>query len=247
MTYLKYVDKINRFLLELLFPSFCLGCKKEGTYLCNDCKSTLEISQYHYCLCNKNPQRLPPGAKKETCSRCQDKALSGLYFALPYQEKFLTRKLIYQFKYEPHIRALAKTLAGVLAEHLIITQSNMDHTWTGSILVPVPMELKKLKNRGYNQAEQLARELSSIVKTPCIVDALVKIKKTPPQTKLSAKDRQKNVQGAFLIKKPGQIRGKKIFLVDDVYTTGATMEECAHILKAAGAKKVWGIAIAREG
>src|ERR1041384_1575858 len=104
MTYPNYVDKIKEFLLELFFPSFCLGCKKEGTYLCQDCKATLEISQYNYCLCNKNPLRLAPlaqGKLQGKCPRCQDKKLTGVYSALPYKERALTKKLIHQFKYEP--------------------------------------------------------------------------------------------------------------------------------------------------
>jgi len=244
----KHVDNVKEFLLELFFPSFCLGCQKEGTLLCYDCQSTLEISEYHYCLCNKNPLRLPPGQTNNgKCQSCQDRKLSGLYFALPYQEKFLTKKLIYQFKYEPYIKNLAKSLAGILAEHLEITGKNIDPIWENSILVPVPMELKKQKNRGYNQAQELARELGQMLNVPLAAGNLVKIKATLPQMELSAKDRQNNLKNAFFLKNPKEIQGKKVFLVDDVYTTGATMEECANVLRTQGAQQVWGIAIAREG
>ncbi len=239
--------QIRNFLLELFFPSFCLGCQKEGTYLCGDCKSTLEISEYNYCLCSKNPIRLQNGSKTEKCNRCRDLKLSGLYFALPYKEKSLTRKLIHQFKYQPYIKDLAKNLAELLIEHFIITGKNIEEIWQESILMPVPMETKKLKNRGYNQAEELAKELSKILKVPLISNNLVKIKKTLPQMKLSAKERQENLKNAFFIKNTKELSGKKIFLIDDVYTTGSTMEECAKTLKEAGIKSVWGIAIAREG
>ena len=246
---------IKDFILELFFPSFCLGCKKEGTYLCYDCKSTLEISEYNYCLCNKNPFRLPPqdkngkpfGTARSKCSRCFDKKLSGLHFALPYKEKFLTRKLIHQFKYEPYIKDLANILAGLLIEHFIITAKNTEEIWKHSVLISVPLEKRKLKNRGYNQSEVLARELSKIINVPLISGNLMKIKNTPPQIALSAKEREENVRGAFLVKNPEKVKGKKVFLVDDVYTTGSTMEECAKVIKEAGAKSVWGIAIAREG
>src|SRR3989344_4917059 len=170
MTPIKYVDKIRDFLSELFFPSFCLGCKKEGTYLCNDCKSTLEISEYNYCLCSNNPLRIAPLAEDKTqgkpfgvtqgkCSRCRDKKLSGLYFALPYKEKFLTKKLIYQFKYEPHIKDLAKNLTEILVEHFVLAKNNTNQIWENGLLIPVPLEKKKLKSRGYNQAEELAKEL----------------------------------------------------------------------------------------
>ena len=240
-------DIIKKFLAELFFPSFCLGCQKEGTYLCQDCTSTLEISQYNYCLCNKNPLRLPPAGTNGKCQRCQNKKLSGLYFSLPYKEKFLTRKLIYQFKYQPYIKSLAKNLAGILIEHFIITSKNTDQIWQDSFLVPVPMERKKLKRRGYNQAEELAKELAKTLKIPVISNNLIKIKVTLPQIKLSAKDRQENQKNAFLVKTPAELKNKKIFLVDDVYTTGSTMEECANVLRTSGVKQVWGISIAREG
>jgi len=239
---------VKYFLMELFFPSFCLGCQKEGTYLCEDCKSTLEISEYHYCLCNKNPFRLPPNQNKNgKCQRCQDKKLSGLYFALPYKEKFLTKKLIYQFKYQPYIKDLAKNLSDILIEHFVITGKNADQIWQNSILIPIPMEIRKLKSRGYNQAEELVKELSKILKVPLISNNLIKIKKTLPQMELSAQKRQENLKDAFLVKNSKEVKNKKVFLVDDVYTTGATMEECSSVLKNAGAKQVWGIALAREG
>ncbi len=300
-------DKIKHFLLELFFPSFCLGCQKEGTYLCSDCQSILEISEYNYCLCNRNPLRLPPQGKPSTtfaeksfsrkddftrtnnlinkkilnakvvlgklqgkCPRCQDKKLSGLYSALPYKEKFLTRKLIHNFKYEPYIKDLAKILVNILIEHFVLSKNNTEEIWENSILIPIPLEKKKLKSRGYNQAEELAKELSKVLEVPLITDVLIKTTPTLPQMKLSAIQRQENLKNAFSInpvrnkspeaiadvfshrisngvKKPAEIAGKKIFLVDDVYTTGATMEECAKILKKSGAKTVWGIVIAREG
>ncbi len=257
----KAKEKVKDFLLELFFPSFCLACQKEGVLLCDDCKSTLGISEYNYCLCNKNSIRLPPQNsdskaiasprknrdKNGKCSRCQDKKLSGLYFALPYQEKFLTKKLIHQFKYAPYLKTLAKDLASIVIEHLVLAKNNTEELWKNSILTPVPMDIKKMKNRGYNQSAELAQELLKTLKIPLMLDNLIKTKTTLPQMELSAKDRQENLKNAFLIKNPLEIKNKKIFLVDDVYTTGSTMEECAKVLRNAGAKQVWGIAIAREG
>ncbi len=239
----KGVDNVRDFLLDIFFPKFCLGCKKEGSFLCYDCKSTLDISEYNYCLCQKFPIRLP-AADQGKCSRCQDKKLSGLYFALPYKEKLLTKKVIYQFKYEPHLKGLAKDLAEIIVEHLFLVGKN---NLKDCILTPVPMELSKQKRRGYNQSEELAKELGHALNVPTIMNNLVKIKKTSSQTELSAKERQENVKNAFATKNPAEIAGKKIFLVDDVYTTGSTMEECARVLRDAGAKSVWGITIAREG
>ena len=260
MKYQKLVNNSKDFLLDLLFPKFCLSCQKEGTYLCQDCQHLLEISEYNYCLCEKNPVKIFSNQVNDQtirqahgkCSSCQDKKLDGLYFALPYKEKTLTKKLIRNFKYKPYIKELAKPLAKILIEHFILTKKNINDVWENSVLIPVPLYIKKQKSRGYNQSEELAKELSKILKIPVISDCLIKIKNTESQMKLKKAEREKNLLNAFTITKNcatsevAQFKNKKIFLVDDVYTTGATMQECAKVLKNAGAKQVWGITIARE-
>jgi ComF family protein len=244
--------KTKDFLLDLFFPKFCLGCKKEGTYLCDDCRALLDIAEFDYCLCDQKPQRLPADSRSGKCSKCQDlpaqagKKLSGLYSALPYKEKILTRKLIYQFKYQPYLKDLAETLTSILIEHFVLTGKNTDEIWKNSVLIPIPLDKKKLKTRGYNQSEELAKELSKVVKIPVISDCLIKMKFTKPQMELKKEEREKNLENAFQIKNPAELAGKKVFLVDDVYTTGSTMQECAKILKESDAKSIWGIALARE-
>jgi len=241
-------SKTKNFLMDLFFPKFCFGCQKEGTYLCDDCKETLEISEHNYCLCEINPSRILGSGK---CPRCSSKKLSGLYFALSYKEKPLARKLIHQFKYKPYTKDLAKTLASLIIEHLIKTKKNTDEIWQNSVLIPIPLDKKKMKIRSYNQSEELAKELADILRVPALSDVLIKTKSTKPQMELKKEEREKNLLNAFAINKncarPGLTQFSKIFLVDDVYTTGSTMEECARVLRNAGAKSVWGICIAREG
>ena len=244
------LNTVKNFFLELFFPSFCFGCNTEGSLLCYDCKSTLDISQYNYCLCSKNTLRLPfdpaQGKPIGKCPRCQDRKLSGLYFALPYKEKQLTRKLIHNFKYEPYIKSLAGPLSEIMLEHFFLAQNLETSIWENAVIIPVPLEIKRWKNRGYNQSQELGQLIGQSLNVPLISNNLVKIRKTKPQMKLSAIERQENLRGAFKVKNPTEIAGKKIFLIDDVYTTGATMEECAKTLKASGAKSVWGIAITRD-
>jgi ComF family protein len=240
------LQKGHQFILDLLFPKFCLGCQKEGDYLCQDCRSLLDIAQFDYCLCDKNPLRLQPGSKSGKCQKCQDKKLSGLYFALPYREHRLSRRLIYQFKYEPYLKDLAGTLASLLIEHFILAGTNKDEIWQNAVLIPVPLEKRKSNQRGYNQSEELAKELAKVLKIPVLTDVLIKVRKTLPQMELSREEREKNLESAFQIKNPEKISGKKIFLVDDVYTTGSTMDQCAKVLKKSAVKHVWGIVIARE-
>jgi ComF family protein len=185
-----------------------------------------------------------------------------LYFALPYKEKSLTRRLIRQFKYKPYIKCLAKVLAGILIENFVLTKKNTNRIWENSVLIPVPLGKNKLRERGYNQSEELAKELSKIVGVPVISNNLIKIKETLSQIELSAEERRENLRNVFEVKDieeiifgkpvtdsgrhPVNIRQRKIFLIDDVYTTGSTLEQCARVLRNAGAKRVWGITIARE-
>jgi len=243
-------SKIKNFFLDLFFPKFCLGCNREGDFLCQDCRAALDICQYNYCLCDK-PKRLPADSQSGKCSLCQTKKLDGLFYALSYQEKQLTKKLIYQFKYQPYLKELSKDLASLIAEHLILSGKNTDQIWQDAILIPVPLHKKKFNERGYNQSQELAKELSKILKISVASNCLIKTKSTTPQMELNRDEREKNLLGTFVIARSNRdkqsIKDKKVFLVDDVYTTGSTMHECAKVLKSAGAKSVWGICIARDG
>lgn len=237
--------KFKELLLNLFFPKFCFGCQKEGDYLCLDCRHLLEISEYNYCLCEK-PQRLPYQSRTGTCLKCQNKNLSGLYFALSYKKKPLVKHLIRSYKYSPYIQDLSGTFASILIEHFVLAKNNAEDIWQNSVLVPVPLDITKLKSRGYNQSTLLAKDLSQVLQIPVIGHCLYKTKQTQSQMTLKKEQRKHNLSGAFAVKNKTSIAGKKVFLVDDIYTIGATLEECAKVLKNSGAKKVWGITIARE-
>jgi ComF family protein len=214
--------EIKEFLLDLIFPKICLGCKKEGIFLCQDCLSVLEISTTH--------------------QKFRGKYLDDLYFPLDYGN-FLSKKLIQNFKYPPLIRELKRELALVIISHFLLLDKKP--VFSDFVLIPIPLAKKKLKWRGFNQAEEIGKELAEFLKIPLISDCLVKIKENKAQVELSEKERKENVRGVFFVKNKEKIVGKKILLVDDVFTTGATMEEAARVLKEAGAKKIVGIVIAR--
>jgi ComF family protein len=214
--------KFKEFILDLVFPKFCLGCKREGAFLCEDCFSILEISTSHQKFRGKN--------------------LADLYFPVNY-ENFLVKKLIQNFKYPPLIKELKKELALIIFSHLLLLDKKPD--FSDFVLVPIPLSKKKLRWRGYNQAEEIAKELSNFLKIPLISDCLFKIKETKDQVELSEKERRKNVRGTFFVKNKEKIVGRNILLVDDVFTTGATMEEADRVLKEAGAKKIVGIVVAK--
>ena len=240
-----WFDKIKIAILDIFFPKFCLGCGKEGTYLCKDCQSCLEISENIFCLCKK-PKMIPLLESSEIlgkCNACRSKNLDGLFFPLSYKHN-LVKEIIHQLKYEPFVKDLAKTLTELIIAHFFLLDNKK--VWENKILVPIPLERKKLKWRGFNQAEEIAKELANKLGIPLLTECLKKIKITLPQAELSEKERKGNIKGAFLARNTNLIKNKKVLLVDDVYTTGATMEEAAKVLKEAGAKEVWGVVVARE-
>jgi len=215
-------EKFTNFLLELFFPKFCFGCQREGNYLCPDCKSTLEISSSHKIYSSQN--------------------LKDLYCALDYRNPLL-KNLIQKFKYEPFVRELAPTLSSLIIEHLQLLDNKP--SFKDFTIIPVPLEKRKLKGRGFNQAEEISKELSSFLAIPLIPNCLIKTKETIPQVELTTETRKENIKGTFSYQHPELVKEKKILLVDDVYTTGSTMEEAARVLREAGAKEIIGIVIAR--
>ncbi len=236
-----WISSIKNFLLDLLFPCFCVSCGKEGEYICKDCLSTIEILEYQFCpVCEK---RVIDG---KTCKNCQQKTkLNGLFIAVAYKNQ-LVKKLINQFKYKPYLKELCPILCFLIITHFSLIGNNTMDILKQGILIPVPLHKKRQKERGFNQAEEIAKHLSVKLNLAFCNNVLIKIKSTSAQVGLSSEQRKKNIKGTFVCEKDDRIKGKKILLVDDVYTTGATMEECAEILKQAGVREVWGIAVARE-
>ncbi len=234
--------KIFRTLSETIFPRFCANCGREGYALCPDCLSLIDITEYRYCpFCRK---RLLGKAGK--CSTHRKKYLDGLDFAVSYQQP-IVKNLIQKFKYNPFQKELAQSFATLIITHFLLTDNQTIIEDSGnSLFLPVPLSSFRRRWRGFNQSEEIAKYLSKFFGIPFQTENLRKIKKTSPQVELKKEARERNIKGAFILKNPQLIQGKKIFLVDDVFTTGSTMEECAKILKQGGAKKVWGLAVARE-
>jgi len=202
-------------ILNLLFPRSCLGCNKEGTYLCQDCKETLDILYHTYCFCQKDP------TIDGKCPRCSS-YLSGLFCALSFKEKALTRKLIHCYR-DNYLKDAASTLALLIMDHLYLLEK--DHLLEKSTLVPLFLDVKEVKKRGYDQNEELCKSLSEILGIPLQKG----FRKTDPVLKPVFEN---NISG-------------RVFLVADLYTPNC-MEDCAWSLKEAGAKEVFGLAIARD-
>lgn len=166
--------------------------------------------------------------------------IDGIRSVLLYEGE--VRQAIHLLKYRNR-RALVTTLAALMVEHW---QAN---PLPADVLVAVPLHPARQRERGYNQAELLARMLGDRIGLPVTTAGLRRVRHTRPQMSLNAPDRRKNVEGAFVcpaLKGDGDvsIRGRRVLVVDDVCTTGSTLEACSLALKTAGASSVWGFTLA---
>jgi ComF family protein len=220
-------------------------CKKHGSYLCENCFSYLSFEPKSLCLlCNQ------PSFNNLTHPKCKRKyAIDGCFSALSYNKT--VQKLIYNFKYKPYLTDLKTVLADLFYESIIQNEQFMKLIVDGSwLMVPISLSSSKLRKRGYNQAEILAKELSKKFNFP-VQNLLSRTKETKTQVGLSNVQRRLNIKGAFelnssLIINHLSLKNASIFLVDDVVTTGSTLSEAAKIFKKAGAKKVFGLTLARD-
>jgi competence protein ComFC len=215
-------------MLDFLLPQRCLLCNQEISrgMICHNCLDYIPVSKPPFCVrCGR------PVKKNSTCNYCKEKKYfdhgrAFMLFVPPAD------KIIHHFKYEKKT-ALAKLLGRAMA-NLIRTDHDMKKA---DLIVPVPLFWWKDLRRGYNQAALLCDVISSECK---IMKAkiLKRVRNTKSQTKLSEDDRRQNMFNAFRVDNNG-IEGKCVILVDDVMTTGVTVNECAKVLKAAGAAKVY--------
>ena len=232
-------------LLDFLFPKYCVNCKKLGSYLCDNCFAYLSFEVNEICLICKKAS-----IDGLTHPYCLSKySIDGAFSAINY--KGVAKKLVYQFKYKPYLTDLKIVLSELFYEALIQKErfNAIIHPPAGRspILVPIPLHHSKLKSRGYNQAEILANELASKLELRT-QNLLERIKDTKSQVGLEKEERQKNIKDAFKVsnQRLEVISQKSFLLVDDVLTTGSTLLEAAKVLKRNGAKKVWGITLARD-
>ena len=217
---------------DLFFPKFCVACENvEGEWLCEACLATIAAPRMFYCL--------QPAADGNSY-------LDNAEAFFSYEENTVA-KLIKLFKYN-YLTDLAEIFAR------IIKLEDFNFNWRGFTVVPVPLHPRRERERGFNQAEIIARIFAEKLDLP-LNKNLRRGVYTTQQAKLTKEERQKNLKNAFVWDADNKrvpsrnsgtplIAGEKVLLVDDVFTTGATMQECAKVLKNNGAKEVWGLALA---
>jgi len=231
------VTSFKRVALNLLFPRWCIGCGREGDYICGACRRLLKAIAPPVCPRCGRPRLAE--STQDSCPGCAgwQGGLDGM--RAPFLFDGLIREAVHELKYS-NLKALAPLLAGLM--HDFFKSSPV----SGEVLVPVPLHPKRLRERGYNQSSLLASELGRLCGLPVVEDCLIRRKYTPSQARSAGLgERQHNVTGAFACR-DGRLKSKKVILIDDVSTSGATLNTCAGVLKDSGAETVWGLVIALE-
>jgi len=226
------MQRLGHVLLDLLYPPRCVGCGQVGMPFCTTCYVAVPRIKPPFCpLCGK------PQERSALCPQCVDRPLDidGVRSACLFEGAL--REAIHCFKYD-NVRVLTQPLGDLLVGFWEQLPCPVD------ALVPVPLHKQRLRERGYNQALLLAQYLGKAVGVPVVRDALSRVRYTASQAHLGARERRENVAGAFRCAM-GQLQGRRVLLIDDVCTTGSTLEACCMALKLGGAQSVWALTVAR--
>ena len=224
--------------MDWLFPATCAGCEKPGQRLCEVCHQAVNI--IGHAACHRCGKPFPTGRLLQNSNLCQDcKKKLPLYESLGSWAIYggPLRQAIHRLKYNQDLG-----LGDVFSRFLV--QYVAERGWPADLVLPVPLSRNRLKERGYNQAALLARPVAQAFGLRYEPNGLIKIKDTPSQVGLSQIERKINVTGAF-IGDVNKVKGANILIIDDVTTTGATIEACTHALLEAKANSVWGLTLAR--
>ena len=180
-----------------------------------------------------------------THPKCKSKyTIDGAFSAIAY--KGIVKKLIYNFKYKPYLSDFKNSLVELFYESIIQNEIFQKAYVSSPILAPIPLHKTRLKVRGYNHAKLLADGLSKKLNLP-LIEILQRTKNTKSQFGLDLKKRKENISNSFAVLPNIPIsKYPNIFLVDDILTTGSTLLEAAKVLKRRGAKRVWGLTLARD-
>jgi len=231
---LPQLSGIKGTILDLFFPKRCVGCGREGAYICSSCRRTIRRILPPICPHCGRPQ---PGGI--LCPSCVNQQAGADGIRSPFRFEGVIREAVHQFKYR-NLRDLSGLLGGMLHDYL------RRYPIPADVIVPVPLHPKRLRERGYNQSELLAKELGRLASLPVVENCLSRTKYTSQQaTSNSVQDRYRNVAGVFDCQNNSLIN-KNVVLIDDVATSGATINACARSLKIAGTASVWGLVVARE-
>lgn len=222
-------------LLDALYPLECCGCGRSGKVVCDKCSTGLAVLEPPFCqVCSV------PGDFAR-CQRCAEAIRSFEGVRAPFRYSGVIRQAVFALKYGG-IKAAAPQLGDMLGKYL------EESPLPGDALAAVPMHPRRRRERGYNQADLLARRVASRRGLPYRENLLVRSRHVEPQASLAdPTQRAVNVADSVSMGPDEDVAGARIILIDDVATTGSTLEACAAVLKRAGAASVWGLTLAVAG
>jgi len=230
------LKSLKEFILDCLFPSYCINCGtllRENEVLCKTCFAS--IIKYNTFFCGACRARLPTGNK--TCHKNTPYLLGA---ASSYHDPAV-KALVIALKFRGMKKA-ALPLSALMTDYY----STLRNGGEDAILIPIPLGKRRERERGFNQSLLLTRLIAEKLNLPLTEGNLIRTRETKPQSELGdVKERGENVAGCFALRNPEEIRRKDIVLIDDVVTSGATMEEAARTLRKGGARTVLGLAAAK--
>ena len=220
-------------LLSFLMPQPCVHCRREGDLLCQDCRA--DLRPIEGTLCKSCGERI--GQRYDTCADCvvTPPPLDRIAPVFRYHGPARSAVLALKFR---SIRSIAPIMARPMAGQRLVTRGKID------CIVAVPTHAKRLRERGYNQAALLAREVSKLTNIAYVAEGLKKVVNTPSQIDLSRHERSMSVRNAF--EAEFDFTDAHVLLIDDVATTCSTLMSCASALKHANAKRVSAVTFAKE-
>lgn len=244
MLKVRVLSQFKKIALDCLFPQICLFCRKNTekdrfALICGGCFSKISFASAVFC-----PRCFRRRPKATNCPSCAPKLHIKILAAAASYEDEKIRTLIHKLKYD-RLKELAHPLAEFLINYLRLAAPRWcrDKSLT---LIPVPLHKRKENWRGFNQSELIGKIIAGDFGWHFENSALARTRNNPAQVDLkSFEERRENVKNLFAVKKPEVVKNKKIVLIDDVFTSGATLSECARVLKTAGAKRIYGLVIAR--
>lgn len=218
---------------DTIFPAYCLGCNVEGKFVCSTCYKTLDISGVFCCpVCHLDNKTGAP------CNECAQKISIDRHIAITaYHEDGLIGNMMHAFKYQ-YTQDIISVFEAIIKDFLNSHPLNVD------IIIPVPLHKRRYVERGFNQAEILAQRVAIQLAIP-MSNNVRRARYTRQQAKLNREERLKNLDSAFVVDDAEKLVGKHILIVDDVFTTGSTLNECAKALREVGVGEITSFSIAR--
>ena len=242
-----FLNNLSKFFLDLIFPIKCISCQNFcDEYICQKCHSQIKIEMSDNYSCIFCDSRTPytqiclSCLKKKSCHL--DLCLSPFKYSDP-----LTRKMIESYKYK-FVKDISKSIAELLIEYLkeLELKGLVEISPKNKILIPIPLHPKRLRWRGFNQAELMSELISQNLGIKTNNSIIKRVRNSNPQAKIQDKgERSQNIKNIFEISSPDILKDATVLLIDDVITSGATINECAKALKKAGATKIIGLSFAR--